>query len=78
MEYIDRHRMGCVGVGKILAMFQLRRSGGNMRYSYKCCRFPAASTCTNHQRYTSMYERLIVIAEFMHGCCGDDLCRSCP
>eukprot|EP00112_Aurelia_sp_Birch-Aquarium-sp1_P018684 Seg4492.1 transcript_id=Seg4492.1/GoldUCD/mRNA.D3Y31 product=Coadhesin protein_id=Seg4492.1/GoldUCD/D3Y31 len=52
MEYIDRHRMGCRGVGKILAMFQLKRSGGNMRYSYKCCHFPAAS-CTNQQKYTS-------------------------
>lgn len=53
MVYIDRHRMNCGGSGYVLSMFHLDRSGGSMRYQYKCCKFRDTSYCSNVNKQTS-------------------------
>ena len=53
MVYIDRHRMNCGGSGNIMSMFHLQRSGGSMRYQYKCCKIRDAGYCSLSRKESS-------------------------
>ena len=46
MVFLDRHTLNCGGNNYVITMFKLERSGGNIQYKYRCCKF-TGNVCSN-------------------------------
>ena len=49
MVYLDRHRLSCGGNGHVITEVHLARSGGNIRFEYRCCTLNSI-VCTNYYK----------------------------